>query len=534
MTKICLVRPPALPAYHDTDIKEDPILCALIGYFNSICLAETEYDVFDFQLDRTVQFTTLLEKPYDYYVLVARDVGESYHYSLRLSALLSENTQANIFLYGQIAPLRFIKPLPERVCIVNQSEQALAAFLNISTTGAHFKKDLRYYSYLNKINLEDWQKTRQKGVIETTRGCPYFCKFCFINVGDSYETRWQIRPNDMIIADLKHYLHLGINRFVFLDSEFLGANKNHHRLREALLKTMVTELPPIKYMILCRADTLLAFNQFQLLKKSGLNKVLVGVESLYQPDLDLLKKHVRVETLKAGILQLIEHEIECCLTFLTFHSGTTLYGLKKNLDEIETLYHHPKAKYLGMPNFSFNIEVYRGEANNLETISPVTYLRPILHVRGQADASKVCFPAKLEPLIEIMRLLQYEWVVKKCELLREKVTATPAEISMIDVWFDNLGFFCIKQMRYLIDQFESGHLIFETLKKFNHYLYETYQLYNLVLPKRLQTVLTYQHAKEIDYLKDVTLEDHGWNEKIPFPKYALSSPLIIPSQRNSL
>lgn len=518
--KVCLLRAPALPKYHDIDIKEDPMLTALLGYFDSINLGKEFYDIFDFQLEKDIAYKDLLKKTYDHYVIAARDVGESYRYSVRIATLLSQDTNAKIWLYGQVSPLRSIKKLPERVAIVNQSEQELAHNLGIETSGAHFTKNLNYLTYYPYIKLEKWQETRRKGVIETSRGCPYHCKFCFINVGQSYEKRWQIRPNESIIQDIKQYLDMGINQFVFLDSEFLGANPRQHRQRKILLEQIIAQFPPIKYMILCRADTLLAFNEFDLLKKSGLSKVLVGVESLYQNDLDLLRKDTTVEKLKTSIKNLIDREIECCLTFLTFHRYTTIQGLRQNLAEVEELYQHPKIRYLGMPNFSFNMEVKRdgGEGEiQMHELSNITYLSSLLEARGQVESDKACFPTNLEPLIETYRILQYEWVVKKCELIRAKLSCSNEDKEKINLWFNKLGLFCVKNMRYFLNEYDAGNLTFTNLKQKCEELFNNYKEFYQLLPANLQELATYDHFLGLNYRDEVAMVDHGWDEIIPLP-----------------
>lgn len=515
---VCLIRPPALPAYQDTDIKEDPMLTSLLGYFSSISLPERNVSIFDFQLDRSICYEDLLNKKYKYFVVVARDLGEGYRYAIRVAYKLFEDTEALIFLYGQVAPLRHMNVENQRIKIVNQSEPELVEHMGLSIQGSHFKKDLRYKSYFDHINLDSWQKKRLKGAIETTRGCPYKCKFCFISAGQSYEKRWQTRPVDMIMDDIKDYLSRGISNFVFLDSEFLGANPSYHDQKRDLLNRIIDELPPIQYMTLCRADTLMAFNEFDLMKKSGFKKVLVGVESLYQPDLDTLRKDSTVETMKQSIRQLIEHEVECCLTFLTFHRNTTIEGLKENLRHIRELYQHPNAKYLGMPNFSFNLEIVRGEAEEIEfnDLSDLTYLKPLLDSRGQVEKEKACFPTDMEPLIEVFRLLEYEWVVKKCGLIRAKQSGDLDVKSKINEWFSSLGLFCIDIMDSYINIYEAGKLNFSQLFKAKEDIFEKYRTYNSILPKELQSLATYDaHAKGIDYSQNLDLEDHGWDDVIP-------------------
>lgn len=513
---ICLVRPPSLPGYHDTDIKEDPMLCGILGYLHALAFPADRVDIFDFQLQKDIDYTNLLQKNYTDYVLAARDVGESYHYTMRLAHLLSAKTKAKIWLYGQVAPLRFHNTLPPRTEIVIQSENELATKLGLPSDAVHFTKDLQFISYYDKITLESWQLQRIKGCLETSRGCPYKCKFCFITVGQSYEKRWQTRTNETIMQDIKSYISKGIHKFVFLDSEFLGRNPKQHAQRRELLQRIIDELPPIEYMILCRADTLMMFDDFKLFQKSGLRKILVGVESLYQPDLDALNKSANLATMIAGITGLIEHDVNCCLTFITFNRNTTITGIRSNLDQLEKLYNHPKARYLGMPNFSFNLEVMRGDEAMDNQLSDNTYLKPILWARGQLDYAAAAFPIDMEPLIEIYRLLQYEWVVKKNTLLRNKHHAQPEELHKINLWLDGLGKFCIRIMRYYLDQFEQGKLTFDTMKPAIENLFKEYIEFNKILPDGLNDLEVYEdHAQYLSYEKPLPAEDHGWDQRIP-------------------
>jgi radical SAM superfamily enzyme YgiQ (UPF0313 family) len=512
MKRIALVRPPYVPRYNDTDIREDPILTALNGYLDSIVL-KVEVDFFDFHLDQHLKAQDLIKKYYSDYVVVVRDLGESYKYSLKLAYELEQYTPSNIYLYGQVAPLRKINDLPKRIIIVNQYEQELASHLGISPNGTNFL-NLRYIPYFHKIHLSDWQKKRLKGVIETSRGCPFSCKFCFISVGQSYEKRWQVRNNDQIIADLKHYYSLGISKFTFLDSEFLGMNLRHHQLRKDLLQRIIKELPLIKYMILCRADTLNKFADYDLLKASGLYKVLIGVESLYQPDLDMLNKNSNVNEMKKAILSLIDREIECCLTFLTFHRGTTVDGLEKNINEIEELYQNKNSKYLGMPNFSFNMEIDRSNSNmDQDFLSDKTYLNVLINSRWQLH-SKPTFDNQLEPLAEVYRILQYEWVVKKAEILRNVKFMNKADNSKVDAFFGNLGLFCIKQMRYFLNEYKFGRLSMDNLHIAKEKLFKEYSKLYKCLPKDYRMLSTKEHADTLDYQNDIKAVDHGWDNSL--------------------
>lgn len=514
---IVLVRPPTLSYYHDTDVKEEPLITQFLSYLSSVGWNEEAVPVVDYHLDRSLSKETVLEFNGTDYVLIARDVGESYHYTISLALFLLDKTQSNVYVYGQISPLAYNKKLPKEIQLVTASEVNLAAAIGLPTDGKNFSSQLTSEPYFHRLPLADEKNKKMKGAIETTRGCPFPCKFCFINVGDSYEKRWQTKPNESILKEIDRYYRLGIKDFVFLDSEFLGMSPKHHQQRKLLLEHFCESYPDIKYMILNRADTLLKFDQFKLLKKSGMKKILLGVESFYQPDLDYFKKKTTTNILLEGIKQLISHQISCCLTFITFHQNTSVESLEYNLDILEKLYQDPNARYLGVPNFSFNMEIVRGDptiAN--QPLSDNTYLKPSLLRRGQLKFEQSSFPSEFEVLADLYRVLQYEWVVKKCTLLRAKYygNLTKEEADNINLWFDRLGIFCIEIMRDFLDRYKLNQLIISS--KNYEYIYNKYKALNELLPEKYRHFETYSGHGEYLGEQKVAMEDHGWDHLIPY------------------
>ncbi len=515
------MRAPTVSSYADYDVREEPMLTGLLGYFDSIGLNSSEYDIYDFHLDRSIKHTNLLENEYEFYVFFVRDVGDSYHYSFRLINFLlySENVSSKIVMYGQVAPLRHYTNIDlNRVTIVNQSEQALASVLGVSTLGSHFEKDLRSRSYFSNLSLEDWQLKKKKGVVESTRGCPFRCNFCFINAGENYEKRWAAKTNDSILHDLKMYVDQGIRKFTFLDSEFLGGDKNHFLEREQLLNRIISELPKIKYMIWCRADTMLRFNQYDLFKRSGLNKVLVGIESFYQPDLDAFRKGTTSDKLIRGIRELMEREIYGTYTFITFNRNTTLESLEHNIGVWEELHNHPKAKYLGVPNFAVGFEIVRDSKTSKKSLHKLTnrtYIKPIIWHRGQENYHEVCFPVELEPLMEIYRQFHYECNTKRSYLSRIRETVSPEEVASIDSWFLEYGRETVKMMKKYLNRYKVGKLGFDDLKEASRELAEDIRNFYKILPENRRYMEAYEeHTKSLDF-ESIAAVDHGWDHIIP-------------------
>ncbi|NER29492.1 MAG: radical SAM protein [Symploca sp. SIO1C4] len=516
MKKICFIRPPYVSSYNDNDVREETIITSFLGYLDSISY-EGATQIFDFHLDPSVSVQKILEYHSDVYIIAVRDVGDSYHYAMRIAASILNYTNAKVYFYGQVSPLRHYPELNSRVTIVNHSERQLAESLGLDTEGAHFESDLQYCSYFHSLNLDDWQNREKRGCIETTRGCEHKCSFCFINLGSNFEKKWQIRSGYAIVSDIKKYLDQGISKFVFLDSEFLGVRKVDHIEKTKLLNMIKDELPPIRYSIWNRADTLLKFNQFDLLKQSGLTKVLIGVESFFQEDLDILNKATKSEWIEEAIIQLINRHIYCCLTFMTFNRNTTVESLRCNLSTLERLHHQPNAKYLGVPHFTFNIEIARHNSDLDNQLSEKTYLRQLTMYRGQVDKNHVVFSKEFEPLAEICRLLHYEWTMKKCRLNRSVKDSDSKTKYMVDNWFERLSLFCIEQLQKFLAWHEEGSLNYENLAQARDELYRSLHNYHReFLPFNLSELETFEnHASLIDYKGTLERESHGWDEKIP-------------------
>ncbi|MDX2159579.1 MAG: hypothetical protein SFW09_23995 [Hyphomicrobiaceae bacterium] len=513
MTRIALVRAPHTYRYNRTDVREEVILTQLAHYLSAVGIA---YSVFDFHLARHLVADDVVSRDPSAVVIAVRETGDNVHYVLRLASYLTTQTQAPIFLYGQTARLLGHPRVPDRVRLVAHDEPTLARMLGIPTNGPIFSGALQLTPYAERDALEPWQQARLRGSIETSRGCPYPCEFCFINAGENHARRWQMQPVKSTIANLARYTDSGVNAFVLHDSEFLGGSRRDLANRIELVEAIRHDLPPVAFKIYARADTILRYPRLGELRDAGLVSVFIGAESLVQSDLDALGKELRVEAIDEAIARLADLGVYMDLSFILFNRATTTTTLRANLARIHALYMSRHARLLGMPHFTFSFEsAWRSVSDR--RLGTATYVGWDVRIKAP-PTDGVAFDPTLEPLMEIYRLLAYEWSRKVVDLSLVRDAATDGERLHIERWFAGLGAFCADTMLQFLDLFERGALTQSTLPEAREQLFQSVSDYYRELPARLGDPATLEcHAARIGYqgVVERVENDEYWTTQIP-------------------
>ena len=503
--------------YDISEPSEEPIITYLMGYLDSIDFSE--YIVFDFHLCRDLSSSEIVESSITDYVLVVRETGENVHYVKRLAKFISkESPDSKIWIYGQVARFRLFKDLPDNVQVVIHDERIFAEKLGVSNGGPSYEEGLVASSYAQYVELNDSFKKRFKAIIETSRGCHFGCKFCFINQGKNYDKRWKVRPIKAVLSDIEHYVSLGVVNFVFYDSEFVGADESNYGRLISLLES-IRDRFNINYKIYCRADTLLKFDNFKLLKDSGLVQVFVGAESLYQGDLDAMNKTLNVEDIKQCISKLKDYDIYANISFITFNRNTSIESLSENIMQVKELL-KTKSHLTGVPAFTFSFESYWRKTSDVKEskLSKRTYVYHDLNQKEQPFIPEV-FNADLEPLMEIYRLLSYEWNKKMVDLNYKKDLLSGSESDAVKKWFAALPHFCIEQMELFLNLFRSGKLTLDSLENHSDLLFSNIRnYYSSYLPEYLCHLNSYSdHAQQLEYASTVQKEEMSeyWLDLIP-------------------
>ena len=143
----------------------------------------------------------------------------------------------------------------------------------------------------------DHYKVLRQGIpfisMETSRGCPYNCKFCCNSHINKH--KWRAMTAEKALDCIEYaFKHLGVRGLYFCDDNFFV---DMERLR-AIFNGLLTRNLTIKYELQgARVDSLdrLTDDDVQLLADSGCQKLAIGMESGSQKVLDSINKRYKVE-----------------------------------------------------------------------------------------------------------------------------------------------------------------------------------------------------------------------------------------------
>jgi len=115
--------------------------------------------------------------------------------------------------------------------------------------------------------------------VQTSRGCPNSCDFCSerMYLGSKY----RMRPVDEVIEEI---IFTRGKQVLFADSTLAGSKSRTMELMEKLIPLK------IRWSALWTADRVLDLEFMKLAKKSGMLHINIGIESIRQETLDVMKK----------------------------------------------------------------------------------------------------------------------------------------------------------------------------------------------------------------------------------------------------
>jgi anaerobic magnesium-protoporphyrin IX monomethyl ester cyclase len=200
--------------------------------------------------------------------------------------------------------------------------------------------------------------------ILASRGCYNGCSFCLIPTIDGNKAFWRNRSIANVIEEIQQLSSLGKTDFYFVDPNFIGpgqAGQEHVRnLAEALSKLKIT------FGLETRACDL-DMPLIQTLRKSGLNRLLIGIESGSARVLQRLHKQTTVADNERAIALVRETGIEPEIGFIMFDPESTIEDVRDNLDFLDrnhlldrldrtaNLLYHDQIAFKGTPGYRIAI-----------------------------------------------------------------------------------------------------------------------------------------------------------------------------------
>lgn len=170
--------------------------------------------------------------------------------------------------------------------------------------------------------------------IVSSRGCPNGCNFCAVNCCNTVRGVYKAKSAGYIVSEIKEYvMSKGKNVFYFTDSCFVTRDSSNKKRAREFAQRIIEEGLDIRYYIETRVDSV-DYETFYLMKKSGLRRVLLGVENTHPDVIKRYNKRINTQQIVEAINILKALKINMDLTFILFDPFTTKEELLHNLNFI--------------------------------------------------------------------------------------------------------------------------------------------------------------------------------------------------------
>ena len=206
---------------------------------------------------------------------------------------------------------------------------------NIIYTGdKEFIENLDSISFprYEKFNLDKLINKETSALpIVSSRGCPFQCIYCPVNLAIGHKFR--VRSPENIVAELKYWYSYGYRRFSFADDNFTLLKDRVYKICD-----LINQSPMKDLKLSCdngiRADKV-DRDLLKTMKETGFWRIAIGVEAGNDKILKILKKQEKIEQIKEVIKDACDLGFEVDLFFLVGAPGETLSDLQDSFKIVE-------------------------------------------------------------------------------------------------------------------------------------------------------------------------------------------------------
>ncbi len=249
--------------------------------------------------------------------------------------------------------------------------------------------------------------------ISGSRGCAYRCKYCSISAfyRIPHGKTWRSRSTGNIVKEVETLMMAtGIRRFTFVDDNFLGTGEVGRSHAQGIARELISKRLSIEFGIEARSDSV-DEQTFRLLRKAGLTRVFLGVESGYQPTLNYFNKDSTVECNIRAIDLLQKLGIKIQMGFIMFHEHSTLDEIQANLEFLD------RVKTFDVTAFFGDLEIRSGTAFFEEMSAgdvDVNYMKHYCiqdkRTKSYRELVQEILLALYRPLFDIKNARYFEWL----------------------------------------------------------------------------------------------------------------------------
>jgi len=375
------------------------------------------------------------------FVAMTTMTGSQINFALEASKIVKENSSAYVIWGGNhptFFPEQTLKNKYIDIIAIKEGEDtilelAIALKNNKSIEGVKgigFKKEgkiilteERGFTDLNNrpelpyhiVDMEKYfhRSFKEKRVlaVETSRGCPFPCTFCYIN-----KSRWRSMEPEKVINNLKKLIQtFGIRSFHFLDDNFFT---DPNRAKE-ILNMIIKENLNITFGFQgIRIDTLarMSHEDLSLLEKAGCKFLQPGVESGSDRVLRLIKKLITREQVINANKKLSHYNILVLYNFICgfptetkedlFQTTSLMYRIVKDNKNAMVGPVYIYTPYPGTPLYDLAVSQGFKEPKSLEEwanfdwtkIKEFNQTKEMLELFKRVTIASICIDDKIDTL----------------------------------------------------------------------------------------------------------------------------------------
>ncbi len=189
--------------------------------------------------------------------------------------------------------------------------------------------------WVTRNDIQSVMNLRMSPSIFTKRGCPYQCSFCTTGTRSLAESlrgqdRWRQRSAGSVVDEIEFLVkEHNVNWVTIVDDLYISKGPIGSRHALEIANEIMDRGININYMIDCRIDSI-DRDIFKILKKSGLRKVFIGIESSSEKALLSFNKGYKPGAIKSKLQILNDIGIDFIFGFILFNPLENLEGLEQS------------------------------------------------------------------------------------------------------------------------------------------------------------------------------------------------------------
>lgn len=167
--------------------------------------------------------------------------------------------------------------------------------------------------------------------VAVSRGCPYRCTFCVNHL--IWRERTRFRSDSAVVEEIRHlYNNLGLKTLFIQQDSFL----NKPSLARAITAAIKESGMDFQWWCLARSEQIKGDIVAEM-KATGLNSIVLGIESGSQRILDMMRKKITIPEIERSVAILKEHGIRTCAFFMVGIPDETEEDIQQTIDLMKRL-----------------------------------------------------------------------------------------------------------------------------------------------------------------------------------------------------